>query len=56
MGTTFHGMTREQKEVFNERYLALYEEFLNTEVPDEAERLKGEMVQMEIEVGLYGQL
>jgi hypothetical protein len=53
MGTTFHSMTREQKNSFNERYLTLYEDFLNAEESDEAERLKAELVQMEIEVGLY---
>lgn len=49
-------MTIEQNQSFNDRYLLLYEAFLETTDPDEAARLKGEMTQMELEAGLYGQL
>jgi hypothetical protein len=49
-------MTNEEQFEFNERYLPLYEAFISTDDPDEASRLKDEMVQMEIEAGLYGSL
>lgn len=52
----FKDMTLEQKRSFNDRYMALYAESLDATDTDEYNRLKGEMIQMEIEVGLYGQI
>jgi hypothetical protein len=56
MSKPFHNMTCDERNTFNETYLALYEQSLETVDVDEHARLKSEMLQMELDVGLYGQL
>jgi hypothetical protein len=49
-------MTKEERARFNVLYIPLCEALEATDDPDEAARLKDEMVQMEIEAGLYDSL
>jgi hypothetical protein len=49
-------MNREEWALFNVLYVPLCEALEATDDPDEALRLKDEMVQMELEAGLYGTL